>query len=234
VAVAFHEFATFDLLSQSLADKISRDIRAAVDARGFASLVVPGGTTPGAFFDVLRETPAPWDKVTITLTDERWVATDTERSNERLVRARLLTGGLRARVVSLKSDQARARDAEAEIEGRLGAIPRPFDVVLAGMGDDGHTASWIPGSQGLAEALDPHSRSLVRAIQPPKSSGLDERMTLTLSALVDARTICVLLRGEAKRKSYEKALAGRDTLAMPIRSLMFQGHVPVEFFWAAR
>jgi len=232
VAVALHEFATFDLLSQSLADKICGDLRAAVDARGRASLVVPGGTTPGAFFDVLRETPAPWDKVTVTLTDERWVATDSERSNERLARSRLLTAAQRAQLVSLKSDQPRAVDAEEKIEGRLAAIPRPFDVVLAGMGDDGHTASWIPGAEGLAEALDPHNRSLARAIQPPKSSGLDERITLTLRALLDSRVIYVLLRGDAKRKTYERALAGHDLLAMPIRALMFQDCVPVEFFWA--
>jgi 6-phosphogluconolactonase len=232
VVQKFHAFATFDQLSQSLADKISRELRQAVNARGQASLVVPGGTTPGAFFDVLRNTPVPWDRVIVTLTDERWVPMDSERSNQRLVTTRLLTGPARSQLVSLKSDRSRARDGVEGIEASLAAIARPFDVVLAGMGDDGHTASWIPGADGLVDALDISLRSLVCAIEPPASSGLDERMTLTLRALLDSRTICVLLRGGTKRETYDRALAGRDVLAMPIRALMFQDRVSVEFFWA--
>lgn len=233
MAEQFHAFASFNQLSQALADRISRDLDAAIGARGRASLVVPGGTTPGSFFDVLRERVLPWDKVIITLTDERWVAADSARSNERLVRTRLLVGDARAQFVSLKANRSCARDGTAEVDARISEIPRPFDVVLAGMGDDGHTASWIPGADGLNRALDMNGRALVGAIEPAAASSLDERITLTLNALLDARVIYVLMRGEEKRKTYERALAGRDVFAMPIRALMFQDRVPVEFFWSA-
>jgi 6-phosphogluconolactonase len=232
VTGSFHAFATFDQLSRSLADRVLRDLDAAVGARGRASLVVPGGTTPGAFFDVLRDMPVPWSKVTVTLSDERWVARDSELSNERLVRTRLLVRAPQARFVSLKTDQLRARDAQAVVDARILEISRPFDVVLAGMGDDGHTASWIPGAVGLAESLDAAAPPLVHAIGAPEGSPVRERVTLTLRALLDARVIYVLVRGEAKRKTYEKALAERDVLAMPIRALIFQDRVPVEFFWS--
>ena len=233
MAEQFHAFASFNQLSQALADRISRDLNAAIGARGLASLVVPGGTTPGSFFDVLHERVVPWEKVTVTLTDERWVAADSERSNERLVRTRLLVGAECAQFVSLRARRSCARDGTAEIDARVSEIPRPFDVVLAGMGDDGHTASWIPGADGLEQALDVNGRALVGAIEPPAASGLDERVTLTLRALLDAQVIYVLLRGEEKRKTYERALAGRDALAMPIRALIFQDRIPVEFFWSA-
>jgi 6-phosphogluconolactonase len=233
VTGSFHAFATFKELSRSLADRISSDLDAAVDARGRASLVVPGGTTPGAFFDVLRDRSVPWDKVSITLTDERWVATDSEFSNERLVRTRLLMRAPQSRFVSLKTDQLHARDAQVSVDARILEVSRPFDVVLAGMGDDGHTASWIPGAVGLAESLDATSPSLVRAIEAPAGSVAGERVTLTLRALLDARVIYILLRGGDKRKTYEKALKGRDVFAMPIRALMFQDRVPVEFFWSS-
>jgi 6-phosphogluconolactonase len=230
---SFHAFATFDQLSQSLADGISNDLDTAVDARGRASLVVPGGTTPGAFFDVLRDKPVRWSKVTVTLTDERWVAKDSEFSNERLVRTRLLMRAPQSRFVSLKTDQLRASDAQVAVNARILEISRPFDVVLAGMGDDGHTASWIPGAVGLAESLDETSPSLVHAIEAPAGSVVGERVTLTLRALLGARLIYILLRGDRKREAYEKALKGRDVFAMPIRALIFQDRVPVEFFWAA-
>jgi 6-phosphogluconolactonase len=233
VTGSFHSFATFDQLSRSLADRVSRDLDAAVGARDRASLVVPGGTTPGAFFDILRDTPVPWSKVTVTLTDERWVAADSEFSNERLVRTRLLMRAPQPSFVSLKADRLRARDAQAAVDARILEISRPFDVVLAGMGDDGHTASWIPGATGLAESLDATSPSLVRAIEVPTGSVVGERITLTLRAMLDARAIYILLRGDDKRETYEMALKGRDVLAMPIRALMLQDRVPVEFFWSS-
>ncbi len=230
---SFHAFATFNKLSQSLANRISRDLDTAIGLRDRASLVVPGGTTPGAFFDVLRGKPVPWNKVTVTLTDERWVAVDSGFSNERLVRTRLLVLAPRVRFVSLKTDHLRACDAQETLDARISGISRPFDVVLAGMGDDGHTASWIPGASGLAESLDASAPSLVHAIDASAGPSVGERVTLTLRALLDARAIYVLLRGADKRKTYEKAHGSRDILAMPIRALMFQDRVPVQFFWAA-
>jgi 6-phosphogluconolactonase len=86
---------------------------------------------------------------------------------------------------------------------------------------------------GLAESLDETSPSLVHSIEAPAGSVVGERVTLTLRALLDARFIYILLRGDRKREAYEKALKGRDVFAMPIRALIFQDRVPVEFFWAA-
>ena len=233
MALLFHAFSTFDELSRVLADRVVRDLEGAAAIRGGASLVVPGGTTPGTFFDVLHGRALPWDKLTLTLTDERWVAVDSERSNERLVRSRLLVSAQGAKFVSLKANHAHAHDACSEVDARLSEIARPFDFVVTGMGDDGHTASWIPGSKGLGEALDASRKALVSSIEPPTGSGLDERITLTLRALTDSRVICVLMRGEQKRKTYETARAGRDVTAMPIRALLFQDRVPIEVFWSA-
>jgi 6-phosphogluconolactonase len=234
VTVEFRSFADFGALCESLAGRIASELVEAVTARGQASLVVPGGTTPAAFFDVLAKYEVPWDKVTITLTDERWVPLDSERSNERLVRARLLVGGAaQAPFVSLKTEAQHARDGEPLAEKRVGTMTRPFDVVLAGMGDDGHTASWIPDSDGLGEALDAARTNLVRTIVPPSRSNLDERLTLTLVAFLQSCRILVLVRGDAKRRVYERAGESRDALAMPIRALMFQGRVPVDFYWTA-
>ena len=202
-------------------------------ARGAASLVVPGGSTPAAFFDVLSKREAQWDKVTITLTDERWVAPTSERSNEHLVRTRLLVGrAAAAQFVPLKTDAPAASDGETEVGARIAAIARPFDLVIAGLGDDGHTASWIPHAQGLDAALDRRNRRQAVAIAPPEATGLGERITLTRLALLDARAVAVLIRGQSKRNTLAMAEGGDDVFTIPVRALLNQDKVPVEIFWS--
>jgi 6-phosphogluconolactonase len=200
-------------------------------ARLGASLVVSGGTTPAALFDVLARREAPWKDVTVTLADERWVDPASPRSNEHLVRTRLLVEkAAAARFVPLKTAAARARDAQGAVNAAIAAIARPFDVMLLGLGDDGHTASLIPGADGLARALDTANPALVRAVAPP---GLEERMTLTLRALLETRWIALLIQGAAKRAAYDKAMAGQDVAQAPVRAVLHQDRVPVSVFWAA-
>jgi 6-phosphogluconolactonase len=200
-------------------------------ARLGTSLVVSGGTTPATLFDVLARRAAPWSGVTVTLADERWVDPASPRSNEHLVRTRLLTAAAAvARFVPLKTADLRARDAEGAVNAAIAAIARPFDVVLLGMGDDGHTASLIPNAEGLARALDTSDPALARAVAPP---GLEERMTLTLRALLETRWIAILIQGAAKRAAYEKAMAGRDVAQAPVRAVLHQDAVPVAVFWTA-
>jgi 6-phosphogluconolactonase len=214
-----------------LADEIAGRLQASA-ARG-ASMVISGGTTPGDLYDVLADRPLDWKDVSITLSDERWIETSSDRSNEKLARSRLLVErAAKAELVPLRTAHAHARDAEAEANAAIAAMPRPFDVVLLGMGTDGHTASLIPGSSGLARALDASDPALVRAVNPPDISAMGERMTLTLRALLDARAIFLLIRGEAKLDAYKHALAGRDIMEAPVRAVLHQSKVPVSVFWS--
>ncbi|MBV9332103.1 MAG: 6-phosphogluconolactonase [Alphaproteobacteria bacterium] len=229
----FHAFPSFDRHAATLADRTVEIVNAAAAARADASLAVPGGSTPGALFDVLSRRRAHWDMAAITLTDERWVPPESERSNEHLVRTRLIVEQCSsARLVPLKTPAPDPAAGEAEAGARVAAMARPFDLVIAGMGDDGHTASWIPGSAGLGRALDMDSPKLVQALIPPAANGLDPRLSLTLRAVLDARRIVILIRGSAKRVTYERALAERDEKAMPVRALIFNRTVPVEIFWS--
>jgi 6-phosphogluconolactonase len=230
---SFREFATADDANADLAGAIVARLAAGVAQRGRGSLVVSGGTTPGSLFDVLARREAPWADVTITLSDERWVDPASERSNENLVRRHLLAASAAAaHFVPLKTPHPRAGEAEGETGARIAALPRPFDVVLLGMGADGHTASLIPGSGGLAGALDQNDPALVRAIEPPAATGMGPRLTLTLRALLDARWIALLIRGDDKRATYRHALAGDDVLEAPVRAILLQGTVPVTVYWS--
>jgi len=230
----FRGFRNIDDLLTVLADEIVARLTDGVDRSGAASFVASGGTTPGALFDVLAKRPAPWRQVQVTLSDERWTEPTSERSNEHLVRTRLLTGeAAAATLVPMKTAAASARNAESTVDAAIAAMPRPFDLVLLGMGNDGHTASLIPGSEGLAQALDATSPTLVRAVDPPNVTHMGERMTLTLRALLDSRWIVLFIKGEEKLAAYKHALAGADVLENPVRAVLQQHAVPVSIFWSA-
>ena len=229
----FREFTGEHAMFAALADKMIASVSAAASRTGHASLVVSGGTTPGDLFDILATRDAPWPQISVTMSDERWVDPTSDRSNEKLVRTRLLVSkAASARLVPLKTAAAHAREAEKDVHAAIIAMPRPFDIMLLGMGTDGHTASLIPGSEGLARALDTADPMYVRAVNPPKLTEMGERMTLTLRALLDSKLIVVLIKGEAKRAAYHDAMSGTDILAAPVRAVLQQTVTPVEVYWA--
>jgi 6-phosphogluconolactonase len=233
MSTALKSFADFPALCDALAARVMSAMAIAIAARGTASLVVPGGSTPGAFFDVLCKREIAWDKVTITMTDERWVPPASEGSNEHLLRTRLLVGrAAAATFVPLKTESPTAHAAEAEVSARVESIARPFDFVIAGMGDDGHTASWIPDSQGLDAALDRRNRKFAVGIVPPDATNLGERITLTRRALLEARAVAILIRGVSKQQTLEAANSGDNVQAMPVRAFLNQDKVPVEIYWS--
>jgi 6-phosphogluconolactonase len=230
---SFLGFRRAEDLYTVLAGEIAGRLGSGVASNGRASLVVSGGTTPGDLYDVLATRDAPWADVTVTLSDERWTDPTSERSNEHLTRTRLLRSkAAAARLVPFKTAQAHADEAEAAVHAAVAAMPRPFDVVLLGMGTDGHTASLIPGAAGLARALDRGDPALVRAVHPPDITAMGERMTLTLRAILDARWIVILIRGEAKLEAYKHAMAGDDILAAPVRAVLHQADAPVSVYWS--
>jgi 6-phosphogluconolactonase len=232
-ALTEHRFETPDALAEALAEAIARRLDDALTARGRATLVVPGGSTPRSTFACLARKPLRWAGVTITLSDERWVPPSDPASNEGVVRDALLTGhASSARFVGLYTGDPTPEAGARAGASRVAGIARPFDVVLLGMGDDGHTASLFPQAPDLAEALDPEGDALCRAIRPP--SVQPPRMTLSLRALLDARVVLLLFQGTRKRAAFDAALAEGPIAAMPVRALLRQRRVPVEIYWTPR
>jgi 6-phosphogluconolactonase len=227
------KFDTADAMFHALADEIVAQLKRGVAERGTASFVCSGGTTPGALYDILAGRDAPWNKVVVTLSDERWIAPSEDGSNEKLVRTRLLVGKAAvAHMVPMKTDDASPDAAEGKVGAAIAAVPVPFDVTLLGMGDDGHTASLYPHSQGLENSLDIRDPALVRGVHTDHAVKTGERMTLTLRALLDSQWIVILLKGEEKLRTYNEAVAGTDVQEMPVRALLNQNKVPVQTFWA--
>lgn len=224
-------FAGPEQLARGLAEAIARLLREEIAARNQAALVVSGGTTPKPLFLCLRRMDLPWQRVVITLADERWVTPAHEASNERLVRSLLLQDRAgRATFIPLKNDAETAESGEEECRKALRRIPRPFDAVVLGMGLDGHTASLFPGADRLAEALDPNSRQDCLAITPDLA--LPERMTLSLPTLLQTRNIYLHITGRDKRQVLELALADGPVAEMPVRAILRQQQTPVHIYWS--
>jgi 6-phosphogluconolactonase len=226
-----HVFETPDDLANALAAAIAVRLREAIASRRQATLVVPGGKSPQATFERLAQETLDWIAVTVGLTDERWVSTDDASSNEAFVRRALLTGrAADARFVGLYTGDESPEAGEAACAERLNALLRPFDAVLLGMGDDGHTASLFPGAAALGAALDFKSRQHCLAFRAPGI--VRARMTLTLPALLDARVVYLLFAGAAKRLTFDAALAEGPIETMPVRALLRQQRTPLEVFWS--
>jgi 6-phosphogluconolactonase len=228
-----HLLDTPDALAEGLAETIARRLDDAVSARRHATLVVSGGSTPRATFMRLSQKPLRWGAVTITLADERWVPPSDPASNEALVRTTLLVGpAASARFVGLYTGDSTPEAGESACAARIEALWRPFDVVLLGIGDDGHTASLFPRAPGLADALDPAGDALCHAIRPENVQ--PPRMTLTLRALLDARIVFLMFQGTCKRSAFEAALADGPIADMPVRAVLRQQQAPVEIYWTSR
>jgi 6-phosphogluconolactonase len=217
----FHrrEFANAEELALGLAEWTAERLRAAIAARGVALLIVSGGKSPARFFDRLSDSPLDWTRVAVTLADERRVADDSPRSNARLVRERLLRNLAEAASFTPLADVRLRDDQElAAASARVANLPLPADVVVLGMGDDGHTASWFPDANGLAEAMDPGARQLVAPIVAPDAP--EPRLTLTGRVILRARAIALEIEGQAKLATFAAALGPGPEAAMPIRAVL--------------
>ena len=216
--------------AETLAAAIAAALAAALTRRPAASLVVSGGGTPRAMYTQLALHKLDWPRVQITLADERWVATDDEASNERMVRESLLRDGAAgARFIGLKNDAATPAQGVATAWSALGAMSRPFDAVVLGMGDDGHVASLFPGSAELAAGLDVRSPPGCIAVQSQAVS--HARLSLNLAALLQSRRVFVQIIGAQKWQAYERARRAGPVAAMPIRAILRQSAVPVDVYW---
>lgn len=227
----FHPFETRPALAQALARDVAAALTAAIETRGAASLAVSGGSTPKLFFEALSAEALFWDKVTVTLVDERFVPPDSERSNHRLVATHLLKNvAVAARFVPLYHDGVAAAEAATLASREAHGIDEPFDVAILGLGTDGHTASFFPGGNNLEEALDAASTRGVVTMEAPEAG--ETRLTFTFSALRDARLLVLHIEGEEKKAVLEKAKGPGAEAEMPIRCFLRRSLSPLHIYWA--
>ncbi|QPC94768.1 6-phosphogluconolactonase [Mesorhizobium sp. INR15] len=216
-------------LAAALAGRVAGQLTKAIAERGTALLAVSGGTTPAKFFAALSALPVAWDKVTVTLVDERFVPASSPRSNAGLVAANLLqNAAAAARFVPLYHEAISIEDAAAADNSALRSLAWPLDAVVLGMGGDGHTASFFPDADDLAKLLDPSSERIVLPVHAVSAG--EPRLTLSLARIIDAGFVALHIEGEDKRTAFESAMG--PGARKPIRAVFDASPRPVEVFWA--
>lgn len=207
--MAVQRFASHQMIAGA-ADAVAVLIHEAVAERGVFHMALAGGSTPIPLYHRLAMMALPWDRVELWFGDERGVPPDHPMSNYLMVRTALFDEMTDARVHRIQGEMdpvAAATAYERELVGTLGVPPR-LDLVLLGLGTDGHTASLFPHTPALAET----ERWVVAN---PASAG-DIRITMTAKTIGAARHVRFLALGESKARVLAEVLEGpRDPSRLP-------------------
>lgn len=221
-------FPSRDALYEGTASVLASALTTGVAQRDQAGFAATGGTTPAPVYDRLSQLTVPWDKVIVTLSDDRFVPPSHPGSNEGLVRRHLLVGqAAQAGFAPLYFEGVTQEESALKAEAGV-ASASPFGAVLLGVGADGHFASLFPGSPVLAQGLDPDSERLVLAAPAGSPAPDIPRLSLTFAALTRTDLIVLLVTGAAKRA----VLEGPIDPALPVASILKQDRARVRILWA--
>src|SRR5581483_1639405 len=203
-------FADVNELSLRAAEAAVKTINQSVQTNGRFSVALAGGNTPRTLYRLLSSElrdQIPWTKVHVFWGDERYVPIGDPRSNYRMARENLLdrvpipAANVHMMPTSLSDPEAAAREYEETLRSYFsGGWPR-FDLVLLGLGAEGHTASLFPGSPALEE-----TRRWVVTVKAPTEPPL--RLTLTLPVLTQAANVYFLVTGSNKAQALHHVLNG--------------------------
>tara|TARA_S200000501_G_scaffold372230_1_gene416841 strand:+ start:1709 stop:2419 length:711 start_codon:yes stop_codon:yes gene_type:complete len=231
--LARHQLKTFTerpALEQAMVSSICSIINEAIASQGRASLAFSGGSTPKAMFALLSQADLDWEKIIISLVDERWVDNHHDQSNERMFRENILQNkAANATLVGMKTLHNDISAGVSDYQSKLHTdIPLPFDLVILGMGNDGHTASWFPDAPELPQAMDVNSEQLVVPTRP--ASQPTDRITLSIVPVMTAKNIFLHITGDEKKQVLEKGI--NNNLSLPIHQTLDILTQKVDIYWA--
>ncbi len=220
-----------ELVDSELKEAIINALKDEIQAFGSASLLVSGGSTPKRLFELISYEPIEWNKVTVSLVDERFLPNGHADQNGELLKEFLLKNqASRANYIPLVFDPS---DIENNLKMAISAfenIRRPFTVVVLGMGIDGHTASLFPDSPMLDTAMNKGSSEVLLNITTPSSPY--SRITFTRKVLLDAKNLFLHYYGNEKKKILDSVLDSINQDKFPISGFVNQKENPLNIYWA--
>lgn len=202
--------------AERLAQAVAQDLQTVLAAQERAVLAVSGGKSPIAFFQALNQADLDWARVDVTLADERLVPTDHADSNTALVRQYLLQQRAAAAgwlpLVADDADESSLKHTEQAVQSALAHFRQP-DVLVLGMGGDGHTASIFPQAPQFEAAVRPDYPQPLIHTTPVTAP--HERISMTLAAIERVPHLYLAIGGADKRRVFDAACQARNA-AYPI------------------
>jgi 6-phosphogluconolactonase len=200
----WHIYPDAEQLAQDVAQYVISILQTALAQQHTVRFGVAGGSTPQVVLPRLAQTPLDWSRISLLLSDDRWVHAAHPLSNAGMLARAFAAGpGRAAERIALVGDlhdlAADAQAANARYQPLM-----PLDLLWLGVGSDGHSASWFPGPD-LAQALNPDPAQSVVAVRPdplPPEAPVT-RLSLTLGAALQAHSVMLVATGAAKRAVLE-------------------------------
>lgn len=240
--MTLNRFEHSEALTAQLMADILLALKRDIEQNNRATLVLSGGSTPIPLYQALsKSTDLDWSKVTITLTDERWVKPTDEASNQKMIQRQLLQNAASAaHFIPLTPDALPNGELPAietaleQLSQSIESLPHPYSFTLLGMGNDGHTASLFPCSPQLSHGLETNAALL----HTTPHHAPHERISMSRHELLHSKQVGLLIQGEEKWNTFEKAMAAEDSYEMPIRAFLKEDATtpqkkdPIAVYWS--
>lgn len=229
--VHVNAFEDAEAWTEGAANAIAHALGEVLRVRERARLLLSGGSTPGPVYAALSEAGLDWQRVDVGLVDERWLQPDDPDSNAYLVRRTLLRN--RASDAPFRGLTRDGQGIDEAVRAANLHAHQAADVVVLGMGDDGHTASLFPHMRGLVDALaSPQAYVAVDAAGCAGAGRFARRISLTPAGLAPSHARFLLIRGESKRALLARAQAGTDLRELPVRLAWATPGAALQAYWA--
>jgi len=226
----FHAYRDENEWAASVTTILADILRETLQRSGQARILLSGGKTPEPVYRALSHAELDWRHVEVALVDERWLRPDDPGSNAYLIRNTLLQD--RAAIAHFEPLTQSGRTLAASVRLANEHARRNPDIVVLGMGEDGHTASLFPHARDLDHALNANTDYVaIDATGCPGAGPWPMRISLTPAGLSKAPHRLLLIRGESKRHMLDRALSDDDPRELPVRIAFTTAGAPLQAHW---
>jgi 6-phosphogluconolactonase len=228
----WHDFADRATFTQALTQDIASALTTNAETQAQVLFGVSGGSTPLPVYQALSQHNLPWSKIKMILVDERFVPLDHADSNERNIRESFSAANIASTLIQgLYSEVTDIAIAAEKADQQLATMNQIMDVVLLGMGDDGHFASLFPTAKQFDNAIAHQGARYILPMTPMPAHAAHARLTMSLAYICRAKTIILAITGAKKREVLEQAIAHANEHALPIAAL-FNTNAKIEIYWS--
>jgi 6-phosphogluconolactonase len=229
----WHEFANREQFNGSLVQRLMDSLQSATISQRRVLFGVSGGSTPMPVYQALAQRELAWNRIKLLLVDERWVPINHADSNERNIREAFSSNPIAEKnIMGLWSDKANLEATAVAADQKFAQINEVLDVVLLGMGEDGHFASLFPACTNFDAAISTQGSRFVLPMSPMPAHAQHSRLSMSLAYIARAKRIILAITGENKRRVLQQAIAEGDLHQLPIAALFKTHSSAVEVFWS--